>query len=63
MEEGLIVIPVENENQAKALAFFLAKERNRHLKDICAIDKDLNKLEAKWGIRIPNPPAEVWVEI
>jgi len=54
---------VETEAEAKALAYFIAKERKRHLKDIVQIDKDLLKLKEKWKIDIPDPDVDVWVEI
>lgn len=60
---GFTTRQLETVYEAKALAFFLAKERKRHLKDICQIDKDLVKIRTKWGIEIPDPDVEVWVEI
>lgn len=44
------------------LAYFLAKERNRHLKDIANIEKDLDKLRSL-GIDIPNPDAKEFIEV
>lgn len=46
----------------KALAFFLAKERKRHLRDVDKINDDLLKI-SKLGIEIPDPDADVFIEV
>ena len=60
---GFTTGKLETVYEAKALAFFLAKERKRHSQDINQIDKDLVKIKEKWGIDIPDPDVDVWVEI
>ena len=45
-----------------ALAWLLAKERNRHREDIRKIDRDIRRL-MKLGIEIPDPEATIWVDI
>ena len=60
---GFVTRQLETVDEAKALAYFLAKERKRHNKDIVQIDKDLVKIKEKWKIDIPDPDVEVWVEI
>lgn len=56
------VTTIQNHDQAQALAFFLAKEKARHLKDIANIDKDLSKLKEKWGIVIPPVYSDIWID-
>jgi len=46
----------------EALAFFLSKERARHLKDIKAIDLDLFALK-EHGIEIPDVDPEIFIKV
>ena len=57
------VTTIQNHDQAQALAFFLAKEKARHLKDVANIDKDLSKLKEKWGVEIPPVYSDVWIGV
>uniref|UniRef100_A0A6M3JUM5 Uncharacterized protein n=1 Tax=viral metagenome TaxID=1070528 RepID=A0A6M3JUM5_9ZZZZ len=57
------IVHIENTDQAKAFAYYLAKERNRHEDDIDKISLDLEKIKEKWGVEIPNPGPEIWVEV
>jgi len=44
---------IENLDQAKAFAMFLASERNRHINDVRRAEADLLKLAQIWEIEIP----------
>lgn len=58
------VITLQNIDEARAFAFFLVKERKRHLEDVARIDQDLKVLREAWGIaEIPDPPAGLWIEL
>lgn len=60
---GKKTLKIENLDQAKAFAFYLAKEMNRHKIDVYKIQQDLNRIRDTWGIDIPDPDAEIWVEV
>ena len=54
---------VQTEAEAIALMYFLAKEQERHLKDVEKCRKDMLALNKKWGIEIPKDvDPDVWVE-
>jgi len=44
---------IENIDQAKAFAMFLASERNRHINDVRRAEADLLALAETWSIPIP----------
>lgn len=52
---------IQNIDEANALAFFLAKERLRHLQDVDNINADLIRLKSAWGIEIPDVDVDTWV--
>lgn len=54
---------IETKAEAKALMFFLAKEKARHLKDIKKIDCDLLILMTKFNLPIPSPDPDLWVDV
>ena len=51
---------IETQDQAKALMYFLTKERQRHLHDVCKIDRDRDELAAKWKLEVPTKVADIW---
>jgi len=51
---------IENIDQAKALAYFLQKEKLRHLQDVEKINADLTGLRLKWGIDTPEADVDDW---
>jgi len=46
----------------RAMAWWLAKEKRRHLDDVKRIDRDLERLR-KMEIKIPVLKKDVWIEI
>jgi hypothetical protein len=55
--------PLMNEDQARALRYFLYKEVYRHRLDIRRAKKDIRTLEREWGITGPAPGGlDAWIE-
>ena len=54
---------IETKEEAKALMYFLAKEKNRHIKDIAKIDIDLYILKERFDLPIPSPDPDLWVDV
>ena len=55
--------PLRNEDQAKALRYFLYKEIFRHRLDIRRAKKDIRILEREWQIQGPPPGGmDAWIE-
>ena len=46
----------------EAMAWWLAKEKRRHLDDVKRIDRDLERLR-KMGIEIPELEEDIWIEV
>lgn len=46
----------------EAMAYFLAKERKRHLRDVERINDDLIKI-SRLGIDLPDPDADLFIEV
>ena len=57
-----LIRPIENKDQAQALAVFLVKERQRHQRDIDQIEGDLAMLADRWGLEIPGSVEDCWWE-
>jgi hypothetical protein len=57
------ILELENEDQAKSLLYFLAKEISRHLKDVWQIWHDIERICLKWNLPKPDlPDPNEWVE-
>lgn len=59
---GSPVYALENKAEAEAFIYYLAKERNRHKKDVAQIEDDLRSLSDSWDINIPDPDAGIWID-
>ena len=59
-----IVMKLENEDQAKAFVWYMAKEISRHIQDIWRAWGDIEEVCKQWDIPKPDlPSADIWVDV
>jgi len=64
MPEEKKIVHLENEDQAKALIYFLAKEISRHIQDVWRAWADIEKICIRWNLERPGlPDPNEWVDV
>jgi hypothetical protein len=56
------ILETKNKEFWEAMAWWLAKEKRRHLDDVKRIDRDLDRLR-KMEIKVPILEKDIWIEI